>query len=94
MFNEIEFKGKLKEIQGQIKKKWGELTDDELLRTKGNWQSLFGVLEQKFGAKKQEFETHFAALKNEWFGKADAEKRNASDAVNSKIDTAKDSLKK
>ena len=80
--NNSTLSGKWKEIKGEVMKTWGELTDDEVDRTQGNTQSLIGLLEQKFGMAKDEASRKI----NDLFAKH-------SDAVNSKIDQAKDSLR-
>lgn len=80
--NDSILSGKWKEIKGEVMKTWGELTSDEVDRTQGNAKSLAGLLEQKFGMAKDE-----AARKiNDLIAKH-------SDRVNSKIDSAKDSLR-
>lgn len=81
------FQGKLKEISGELRKKWGELTDDEIERTKGNSQALAGLVQQKYGMKKEEAEREVKTV----FG--DLEKKYSqsfSDKVNEKIEKIKD----
>lgn len=94
MFNQEEFKGKFNEIKGEIKKKWGEVTDDELTKTRGNGEALLGVIQQKFGAQKEEIQNHLKGLKDRWFSKVNDHKSDVSDTVNSKIDLTMESLKK
>lgn len=48
------FQGKIKEISGEIKKKWAALTDDEILRTKGNIEALSGLVQKKIGLSRDE----------------------------------------
>lgn len=48
------FEGKFNEIAGTLKKKWGQLTDDEIRKTEGNAQALEGTLQQKAGLSKAE----------------------------------------
>lgn len=48
------FQGKFKEISGEIKKKWGNLTDDEIMKTKGNMEALTGLVQQKLGLSKEQ----------------------------------------
>jgi uncharacterized protein YjbJ (UPF0337 family) len=48
--------GKWKEIKGQAKQKWGELTDDELDRLQGRRDELAGLVQQKYGLAKEEAE--------------------------------------
>ncbi len=43
------FEGKWKEMRGQVKVWWGELTDDELEKTGGKSEQLVGLLQQKYG---------------------------------------------
>lgn len=42
-------KGKLLEIKGRVKKKWGELTDNDLGKIEGKCQMLLGLLRKKYG---------------------------------------------
>jgi len=46
--------GKWKEIKGEIQKAWGNITGDELERTKGDLKSISGLIQQKYGHKKDE----------------------------------------
>jgi uncharacterized protein YjbJ (UPF0337 family) len=54
MLNEDVITGKWKEIRGEIKTKWGKLTDDELEQSKGNLTAISGIIQQRYGAKKEE----------------------------------------
>jgi len=49
IFNENTIKGKWLEIKGEIKKAWGNLTDDELDKTKGDMKQIGGLIQQKYG---------------------------------------------
>lgn len=62
MLNSDIFQGKFKELTGEIKKKWGELTDDELQRTKGNLESLTGLIQQKYGIAKEKASEEISGL--------------------------------
>jgi len=53
------FEGKWKEMRGQVKEWWGELTDDELEETGGKSEQLIGLLQQKYGYTKERAETEF-----------------------------------
>ncbi len=52
--NESVISGKWKEIKGEIKKTWGNLTDDEIDQAQGNVESLAGTIQKKFGLAKEE----------------------------------------
>ncbi len=53
MTNDI-FKGKWKQLQGEVQKQWGKLTNDELEETKGEETRLAGLLQERYGYKKEE----------------------------------------
>lgn len=44
--------GNWKQLRGQIKQKWGELTDDELDQLEGKRDQLLGKLQEKYGYTK------------------------------------------
>ncbi len=47
--NENTIKGKWLEIKGDIQKHWGEITNDELEKTKGDIKAISGLIQQKYG---------------------------------------------
>ena len=47
--NENIFKGKWKEIKGEIVRSWGKITEDELEQTKGDLTKISGIVQQKYG---------------------------------------------
>jgi len=55
-FNKDAIQGKWREIKGEVQKAWGRLTDDELEATKGDATALGGLIQQKYGQKKEEVE--------------------------------------
>lgn len=46
--------GKWKQLKGDTKVKWGQLTDDELDQIDGNKDRLAGKLQEKYGWSKDE----------------------------------------
>lgn len=46
--------GKWKQITGEARKKWGELTDDDLMQINGNRDILAGKIQEKYGIAKEE----------------------------------------
>lgn len=48
--------GSWKQIQGQVKAKWGKLTDDDLTVVAGKRDQLAGMLQQKYGLAKDSAE--------------------------------------
>jgi len=45
--------GQWKQVRGEAKKKWGKLTDDELLQVDGNRDILAGKIQEKYGIAKE-----------------------------------------
>ncbi|MBS1971636.1 MAG: CsbD family protein [Bdellovibrionales bacterium] len=86
------FEGKFKEISGEIKKKWGELTDDEIRKSKGNAQALAGIIQQKFGMEKDEATRNVSEFMREMDRKFSPQQ--VSDTVNRKVDELKQKIKK
>jgi uncharacterized protein YjbJ (UPF0337 family) len=48
--------GKWKQLKGQAKQRWGELTDDDLNRVEGNYEELVGIVQEKYGRSRAEAE--------------------------------------
>ena len=82
-FNQDQIEGKWKEIKGDIRKKWGQLTENDVEATRGNLHSLVGVLQQKFGLAKEEATKHLNEITARY-----------SDKANTKIDQTKEQIKK
>ena len=71
--NEDILKGKWKEIKGEVQRAWGNLTNDELEKAKGNATSIAGLVQQKYGMKKEEAEKSINALINKFGSGTDDE---------------------
>ena len=46
--------GKWKQAKGEIKAKWGKLTDDEIDIAQGNKDKFLGILQEKYGMQRDE----------------------------------------
>ncbi|MBK8020046.1 MAG: CsbD family protein [Chloroflexi bacterium] len=46
--------GKWKQFVGEVKKQWGDLTDDELMEVNGDREILAGKIQEKYGIAKEE----------------------------------------
>jgi len=67
--NKDQFKGQWKQFKGELKSKWGDLTDDDLLEAEGDYDKFLGVIQKRYGDKKEE-------LKNwteDWYSKRERE---------------------
>jgi uncharacterized protein YjbJ (UPF0337 family) len=51
--NEDILKGKWKQIRGEVKKWWGDLTDDDLDKIAGERDKLVGRLQERYGYAKE-----------------------------------------
>jgi len=53
------FAGKWKEMRGQLREWWGELTDDDLERAAGKADQIIALLQQKYGYTREKAEQEF-----------------------------------
>ena len=56
--------GSWKQFKGQVKQKWGDLTDDEIDRVEGRQEELAGLIQKKYGKTREEALS--AAANQEW----------------------------
>lgn len=54
--NSDQFKGKWTQFKGEIKKQWGQLTDDDLTEIEGNYDKFRGKVQERYGDKKADVE--------------------------------------
>ncbi len=60
--NQDTVNGKWLEIKGEVQKAWGKLTSDEIEQTKGDLKSIAGLVQQKHGENKEQFEKKFSEI--------------------------------
>lgn len=48
------FKSNWNKIKGSMKKAWGELTDDDLLRIEGDYDKAVGTVQEKYSLAKED----------------------------------------
>ena len=53
-------RGKWQEIKGDIQRTWGRITEDELNQTKGDFKALAGLVQQRYGLGKEQFDETLA----------------------------------
>ena len=51
-----QIQGNWKQLTGQVKEKWGKLTDDDLTMIAGKRDQLAGVLQERYGYAKEQVE--------------------------------------
>src|SRR6056297_1222522 len=77
MMNRQELEGKWDQVKGRLQDRWGELTDDELQRVRGDATALVGVIQQKTGESRREIEAYLDGM----LGNGAARVRAAADQV-------------
>ena len=54
--NSDDMKGAWRQFRGKMKEQWGNLTDDELDKVDGKWDQLSGLIQSRYGRKREEVE--------------------------------------
>lgn len=62
MINAQELQGHWNQLKGQVKEKWGQLTDDDLAFNSGNVDQLVGRIQQRTGEGREAVETFLNGL--------------------------------
>jgi len=60
--NDDIFKGKWKQLRGQIQQKWGDLTNDDLDRMQGTQTEFEGLLQERYGYTKERASQEVSSL--------------------------------
>lgn len=63
------FEGKWDEFKGEVRKMWGKITGDELEATKGDVESIGGLIQQKYGYKKDEYSDRLSEIRDRYAAK-------------------------
>jgi uncharacterized protein YjbJ (UPF0337 family) len=63
--NDDIFEGLWKQIRGQAKIWWGELTDDDLDKVDGKRDQLLGLLQEKYGYTREQAEDELRMRTND-----------------------------
>jgi len=88
MITREELKGRWNEIRGQIKQKWGQLTDDDLRQAEGNTDQLIGLIQRKTGEGREQISRFFDNMTKEAGDKATDVMGQAGQMVNQAAETA------
>jgi uncharacterized protein YjbJ (UPF0337 family) len=57
--------GKWKQLRGDIKERWGKLTDDEIDQIEGRFDKFVGKIQEKYGYSEPEAEAEIKRFLNE-----------------------------
>jgi uncharacterized protein YjbJ (UPF0337 family) len=50
------WEGRWEQLAGKVKSLWGEVTEDELTKVKGDYERLIGVLKERTGKTQEQLE--------------------------------------
>ncbi len=50
------WEGRWDQLAGKVKSLWGDITDDDLLKVKGDYQRLVGLLKERSGKTEEQIE--------------------------------------
>lgn len=68
--NKDQFKGSWQQFKGELKKQWGQLTDNDLMEAEGDYDKFLGVVQKRYGDKKEEV----SKWADEWYSKREQER--------------------
>ena len=54
--NREQIEGLWNQLKGEVRANWGELTDDDVERVAGDMDKLIGVIQERYGLRKEEAE--------------------------------------
>jgi uncharacterized protein YjbJ (UPF0337 family) len=49
-------KGRWHQVRGEVRKRWGKLTDDDVTQIEGNVEKMIGKLQERYGYKREQAE--------------------------------------
>jgi uncharacterized protein YjbJ (UPF0337 family) len=58
-------RGRWNQVKGDIRSKWGKLTDDDMTQIQGDAEKLFGKLQERYGLKKEQAQKDLEQLLNQ-----------------------------
>jgi uncharacterized protein YjbJ (UPF0337 family) len=50
------WEGRWDQLKGKVRHLWGDLTDDEVQKTQGDYERLIGVIKEKTGKTREQIE--------------------------------------
>jgi uncharacterized protein YjbJ (UPF0337 family) len=54
--------GKWKQVKGEVKRQWGDLTNDEIDQVEGQYEKMVGLLQEHYGYAQQRAEREVDAF--------------------------------
>ncbi|HEX9142721.1 MAG TPA: CsbD family protein [Candidatus Binatia bacterium] len=78
--NKEQFEGSWKQFKGELKKQWGQFTDNDLLEAEGDYDKFLGVVQKRYGDKREEVERWAM----DWYSKRECDEVAAKKATESR----------
>lgn len=94
MINAQTLKGNWNEIKGQLREKWGQLSDDGLEAVAGNVDQLVGLIQKRTGESRDKVERYLSDLTAEGATTVSRFAEGAREAVHQSVDTVRDSAQR
>jgi uncharacterized protein YjbJ (UPF0337 family) len=63
------FKGNWHEFKGEVKRKWGKITDNDLLECEGDYEKFLGIAQKRYGDEKEAVQS----WANDWYSEREQE---------------------
>lgn len=60
------WKGRWKQISGEVQKQWGDLTEQELFKIDGDRKKLEGLLQEKYGVAQEDARKKLDAIEKKY----------------------------
>ena len=58
--------GKWKQVKGKVREWWGDLTDDDVTRINGKYETFVGVLQERYGYSRDQAEEEINRFMREY----------------------------
>jgi|SwirhirootsSR3_FD_contig_31_17764819_length_863_multi_3_in_0_out_0_2 uncharacterized protein YjbJ (UPF0337 family) len=94
MINAQMLKGNWNEIKGQLREKWGQLSDDGLEAVAGNVDQLVGLIQKRTGESREKVERYLTDLTAEGATTVSRFAETARDAMTQSVDTVRGSAQR
>ncbi len=89
MSTKTEVMGKWNQLKGQVRERWGQISDNDFSRVQGNTDQLIGMIEEKTGTARREIE----AFINKTMQSGESMVESASETVRDYANRASDAMK-
>src|ERR1700722_16626933 len=90
--NQSTVSGKWQELKGEIRTRWGKLTDNELEATKGNVESIAGLIQQRYGDVKEVATQQLSSFLDHFYSRASDIDKDVGREVADRTEKIKESL--